>query len=199
MFNPIIPFFECVPSWWEREDHRFENANQIINGYLDFFEPDYLVEAERGLANGFDFDPNRVLQLPGILEREGKRGWDGYGLSVVNLYKDLYAKEFQFEKRQNYKVVHVIPTDTAFDNFVACNFGSFPIREEFLYFESNYKDVFKPCHIRLDAAALSEMYESNFISPIEISCKELGKDYHERRLGVLFILDAKESKDLVDF
>ena len=50
IFNPIIPFFESVPSWGEREDFRFETPKQIIDGYLDFFEPDFLVEAEEGLA-----------------------------------------------------------------------------------------------------------------------------------------------------
>ena len=26
-FNPIIPFFKYVPSWWERHGFRFENAS----------------------------------------------------------------------------------------------------------------------------------------------------------------------------
>ncbi len=68
MFNPIIPFLECVPSWWERHGFRFENAKQIINGYLDFFEPDFLVEAEEGLANGLGYDSERVLRLGDFLD-----------------------------------------------------------------------------------------------------------------------------------
>ena len=63
MFNPIIPYFESVPSWMGEEGFRFESAKHMINDYLDFFEPDFLVEAEEGLADGFGFDPKRVLQF----------------------------------------------------------------------------------------------------------------------------------------
>lgn len=51
-YNPIIPFFKRIPQWWERKGYRFESASQIVNGYLDFFEPDFLVESEKGLSNG---------------------------------------------------------------------------------------------------------------------------------------------------
>lgn len=48
-YNPVVPYFKQVPKWWDRNGHNFETAVQIINGYLDFFEPDFLVEAEPGL------------------------------------------------------------------------------------------------------------------------------------------------------
>ena len=199
VFNPIIPFFKRVPPWWERHGYCFENTKQIINGYLDFFEPDVLVEAEEGLADGFGFDPRRVLQLANILERPGAGGWDRYGLSVHDLYGDLYTKEFQFEQRHKYNVVHVKTTDTAFANFVAANFGSFPIKEEFEYFERSYKGVFRPADITLDGTALSQLYKSGYVSALRIGCAKIRIDYNEHLSPALFILDVQESKDLVDF
>ena len=68
MFNPIIPVFESVPTWLESEGFHFENPRQMINDYLDFFEPDFLVEAEEGLAEGFGFDPERVRKLADMIE-----------------------------------------------------------------------------------------------------------------------------------
>ena len=199
MFNPIIPFFECLPAWLEKEGCYFENAKQIVNGYLDFFEPDFLVEAEQGLADGIDFDPNRVLQLQNILEREEKRGWAGYGLSVIDLYRELYAKEFQFEQRHQHSVVHVSPTQTASADFVACIFGGFPIQEQLKYFEITYEDVFSPEHITLDADELSRLYKSEYVSALRIGHENLRIDYHERLSPTLFILDARVSEDLVEF
>ena len=198
-FNPIIPFFKCVPSWWEREGYRFENAKQIINGYLDFFEPDFLVEAEEGLADGFGFDPERVLQLTNILERPGEGDWGRYGLSVHNLYSELYKEEFRFESRHKRNIVHVEAKESVFANFVASNFGSFPIQGQLGYFERAYKDVFKPEHITLDAAALSKLYQSGYSSALKIGCAKLRIDYYDLGELVLFILDAKKSRDLVDF
>ena len=199
MFNPIIPFFEDVPSWWERGGYRFENAKQIINGYLDFFEPDFLVEAEKGLADGFGFEPSRVLQLADILEDSVEGGWDKYGLSVHDLYAELYKEVFRFESRLKHNIVHVETIDSIFDSFVACHFGSFPVQEHFGYFENSYKAVFDPEHTTLDASTFLNLYESGWSSALKIGCDKLRIYHHDRLKPSLFILDAEESKDLIDF
>ena len=198
-FNPIIPFFEFVPSWGEREDFQFENPKQIIDGYLDFFEPDFLVEAEEGLAREFGFAPRRVLQLTDILERQAEGHWNKHGLSVHDLYSELYQEEFRFELRHQRNMVHVDRKEEAFAGFVAANFGSFPTQEGLGYFEHNYKNIFNPEHKLLDAAVLSELYQSRYISALEIGRAKLRINYNEYLTPTLFILDPQESKDLIDF
>ena len=203
MFNPIIPVFESVPSWLEEEGFHFENPKQMISDYLDFFEPDFLVEAEEGLAEGFGFDSERVRKLADMIEEPGGNYAHRYGLSVYGIYQDLYAKAFQFEQRHKDPVVHVQPADTAFANFAAANFGSFPIHEQFRYFEHNYKSIFNPKQIVLNAAALAQLYQSGYLSALRIGCEKLQilyKAFHDAPLlSTLFILDAHEPKDLVDF
>ena len=199
MFNPIIPFFESVPSWLESEGFHFENPKQMINDYLDFFEPDFLVEAEEGLAKEFDFDPERVRPLADMIEEPGGNYAHRYGLSVYGIYQDLYAKAFQFEQRHKNPVVHVQPADTAFTNFAAANFGNFPTQERLRYFERYYKSIFNPKYITLDAAALSGLYQSGYSSALEIGCAKLQVGYNAPFLPTLFILDTHEPKDIVDF
>ncbi len=199
MFNPIIPFFESVPTWWERGGYRFEDEKQIINGYLDFFEPDFLVEAEEGISNGFGYDPKRVLQFTDVLAQPNEKGSDKYGLSVHELYTELYEKEFRFELRHKYNFIDVEAADPIFQNFVAANFGSFPIQEQFRYFERNYKNVFNSERIILDANKLLELYRSGYAFALGIGNGKLSIDYHSRRDSLLFILDVEQSKDFVDF
>ena len=199
MFNPIIPMFESVPSWLESEGFHFETPRQIISDYLDFFEPDFLIEAEEGLAEGFCFDPERVRPLSNMIEEPGGNYAHRYGLSVYGIYQDLYTKAFQFEQRHKDPVVHVLPTDMALVNFIAANFGSFPTQERLRYFERYYEGIFNPKQIVLDAAALSGLYQSGFSSALDISCAKLQVDYNAPLLSTLFILDAYESKDIVDF
>jgi len=198
-FNPIIPFFKRIPFWWEREGYKFENAKQIINGYLDFFEPDFIVEAEKGLADGLGFDSERVLQLTDLLEREGERDWDKIGLSVLDLYRDLYTKEFQFVRRHKHNIILVNAKEGSFENFVACNFGDFPTQKQLKYFERNYKNVFDPVSITLYSAALSKIYKAGYTSALRISHAKLKIYYHEHQGPTLFILNAHEPKDLIDF
>ena len=199
MFNPIIPIFESVPSWLKDEGFHFENPKQMINDYLDFFEPDFLVEAEEGLAEGFGFDPKRVRKLADMIEEPGGNYAHRYGLSVHGLYTDLFAKEFQFVQHYNYNVIHVQPTDRSFANFAAANFGSFPTQERLRYFERNYKSIFKPNRILLEGVRLSDLYQSGYSSALGIGCAKLQVGYNAPLLSTLFILDARESKDIVDF
>ena len=39
MYNPIIPFFKRVPTWWDRKPKSFYSARKILDYNLDFFEP----------------------------------------------------------------------------------------------------------------------------------------------------------------
>ena len=194
-YNPIIPFFKRRPTWWERGGVRFENAKQIINGYLDFFEPDFLVEAEEGLSDGFGFTADRVLMLTDLFAKDGERDTEKYGLDVGELYEDLYRKVFQFERRHTHGIVHVKAKSANFNNFVACIFGSFPSQSRL----EDFKTVFAPKEVLLDAESLLQLYQSGFKSALEIGCLRLKNDYSKWQEPSLFILDAQESKDLIDY
>jgi len=198
-FNPIVPYFSRVPIWWDRKGIRFDNAKQIINGYLDFFEPDFLVEAEKGLSKEITFDPERVLQLNQILAREGERHPENYGQSVFDLYRKLYREEFQFVRRHPHRIKLVLPKDKVFANFSACVFGAFPTQKPLGYFAKGFRDAFDPEQVKLDGNALSSLYKSDYSSALKVGCAELDIGYHSREDPVLFVLDAKKPKDLIDF
>ena len=124
--TPLFPFFESVPAWLEEQEFHVEDSKQIINGYLELFQPDILVEAEEGLANEFGFNEERVIQLTDILELTNQMYGVRYGLGVDALYSELYQEVFQFELRHKRDIVHVETEDSAFAGFVAAVFGSFP-------------------------------------------------------------------------
>lgn len=199
MFNPIIPVFESVPSWLEEEGFCFDNPKQMINDYLDFFEPDFLVEAEEGLAEGFGFDPERVRPVENMIEVPGGNYVHRYGLSVHGLYTDLYTKERQFEQRHKNSFVDVQATNMTLANFVAGLFGSFPTQQRFSYFERNYKVIFNPRSVSVDAAGLAKLYQSGYNSPLGLTRNALQVGYNAPSLSTLFILNVHESKDIVDY
>lgn len=198
-YNPIIPFFKRVPTWWERKGYQFDNATQIINGYLDYFEPDFVVEAEKGIASGFGIDPERILQLADILPRGGQFEEKGHGQTVLDLYRELYRKEFQFVRRHKHKIVDVKAADRAFDDFVACIFGTFPKQQNLKYYGTAFKDAFDPEQVALDGASLSKLYKSVFYSALKMGHNSVEVDYNDHSEPTLFIMDAKEPKDWLDF
>ncbi|WP_020674699.1 hypothetical protein [Geopsychrobacter electrodiphilus] len=198
-FNPIIPFFKQLPKWWDRHNNHFENATQIINGYLDFFEPDFLVEAEKGLANSLGFERGRVLQIEDILTLDGDRDRQGFGQSVFDLYRDLYRKEFQFAHRHEHNIVDITPESRKLKEFCACMFGAFPEEQDLKYLHKGFTDVFTPKVQTLGSRALAELYKSSFTSALRIGRSEIEVHYHDHRDPALFILDTHEPRDLIDF
>src|SRR3989338_1866187 len=198
-YNPIIPFFKQLPKWWDKKGHRFESAKQILNGYLDFFEPDFVVEAEKGIAGGLGFDPARILKFSDILVRDGDRDNEGFGLSAKDLYGDLYKKEFQFARRHKHNIIFVKPEDSLFSTFVGCIFGAFPTQRKLRYFEQNYKYVFEPQEIGLTDKSLSELYKTGYTSTLKIGQAVLDVNYNDHSDPALFVLNAHESRDLIDF
>lgn len=198
-FNPIIPFFRQVPSWWDRNGRRFDTAKQIINGYLDLYEPDFLVEAEKGLADGLGFNSDRVLQLSNVLQHAGNRSWKGKGLSTFDLYKELYLKEFQFERRHKHNITNVTAETPAFKAFCACVFGGFPRQKNLAYLGRAFKDAFDPLEVTLNGGTLSKLYETGLTSALDIGHAKIDVDYHDHSDATFFVLNALEPKDLIDF
>ncbi|MCW0221111.1 MAG: hypothetical protein OJI67_22470, partial [Prosthecobacter sp.] len=154
IFNPIIPVFTHVPRWWDRHGHRLESAKQILNGYLDQFEPDFLVEAEAGLAQSLGFAKSRVIPLSAVLRREGDRNREGTGLPVFELYKDLYEKQFQFQLRHKHRIVDASAQSEEYRAFCACLFGAFPKSKGLGYMGRAFRDAFAPSSVQVDGPGL---------------------------------------------
>jgi hypothetical protein len=198
-FNPIIPIFKQIPIWWDRNNHRFESARQIINGYLDFFEPDFLIEAEPGLAEGLGFNADRIFSIAEILAREGDRGREGHGLRVLDLYENLYQKEFRFASREPHDIVDVVAEKSTFSSFGACLFGAFPQSKGLQYFEKAYQEVFSPRTVSLNGSVLAELFKSGFTTALRIGHSHIDVEFYNREDPALFILDATQPRDLIDY
>ncbi|MGD0499462.1 MAG: hypothetical protein ABSC23_13610 [Bryobacteraceae bacterium] len=198
-YNPIVPFLDEVPKWWDRHGYEFDTAAQIVNGYLDFFEPDFIVEVEPGLSAEIEFDKERILPLSGILTREGDRHRNGCGLDVFSLYKDLYQKEFQFVRRHPHGIIDVAAEDPSFASLAACLFGAFPEEADLAYLRRGYADAFEPEEIKLNGGALERILRGEFTSALQLGRSNLAVDYHDREDPALFVLDATAPPDLIDF
>ena len=198
-FNPIIPITRKVRELSIEE-------KQTINRYLDFFEPDFIVEAEEELLKGINFDSYRILQTDNLLEKEGTEvkyydNFGKFGQSVKGLYTELYEEEFKFQPEIKYKYhnpVYITTNNNNLKNFVACNFGSFPQNKKLQYFEKNYRRKFYPSTKNLSTQTLNDLYNSRYLSPLEITTKKLKVDYTQNQKTVLFVLDFENTEDLID-
>ncbi len=198
-YNPIIPYFRQLPRWWDKRGHKFESPKQILNGYLYFFEPDFIVEAEKGLARGLGYPKDRVLRFSDVLKHGGGHGRDGYGLSNNDLYSHLYKTEFQFSKREKDNFVYVTSDEKKITPFISCVFGDFPKEKRLKHYKDNYKYVFRPVEIPLTGKSLADLYDKRHVTPLKIGRETLDVNYNDERDPSLFILDGHEPRDLIDF
>ena len=198
-YNPIVPYFKRVPKWWGR-DHRRYNTTKILNDYLDFFEPDFIVETEEGMAKDLVFDEQRILQLDDMLNLDEYGSDDKYGLTVHDLYVHLYRKIYRFERRHKPNIVNVESEDKQSKLFSSCMFGSFAKLPVLSYFEENYKDIFDPKEVKLNATSLVELYSGDVSSPLEVGHANIDVQYYQSSPDTrLFIFDLEAPRDLIDY
>ena len=197
-FNPIIPHLRSVPRWWDRHGHTFESARQIVNGYLDFFEPDFLVEPVPGLSARLELDSNRVLPLSEMLRREDEPHTQGQGQSVLALYRDHYRKMFQFALRHEHDIVDVSAEDTSFAAAVACLAGSFPSQNDLAYFGRAFADTFEPRSVALNGEMLARLYQNGSQSALRLGHSGIDVSVNGWHNPAIFVFDALDPRDLID-
>ncbi|AMT98063.1 MULTISPECIES: hypothetical protein [Psychrobacter] len=198
-YNPIVPYFKRVPKWWG-SDHKTYNATKILNDYLDFFEPDFIVETEESMTKDFVFDKERVLQVDDLLSVDEHGLDDKYGLTVYDLYVDLYEKKYQFERRHKVNIVNVISENKKNQLFTSCIFGSFSKSPELCFFEEGFIDVFDPKKVELNDISLIELYQGSNLSPLDATHADIDIQYHQSSPDArLFIFDLEAPRDLIDY
>ena len=199
VFNPIVPMIHRIPAWWSRDRFSIRSARQVVDGYLDFFEPDYLVEAEAGLGNGLGFAKDRVIQLGDVLSREGQRHPSGVGQDVFDLYRSLYRTEFQFARRDQHNIVDARPERVQDEALCACVFGGFPTDADRTYFAQAFQDAFDPVHETIRGDRWADLFKSGFTSALRIGREEIRPSYHDSNDPALFVMDGRDPRDLLDF
>jgi hypothetical protein len=182
----------------KRRAKRFRtHAREFVRGYVDTFEPDYLVEMTAGLAKEIAFEQSLILKPGDIIPQEGAYRSDlRVGLSVLSLYQNLHDREFRFVQKQPPRVVAVRAKKASMSLFTAACFGSFPSSGGLSRFTEAYNAAFSPEQVEIDG--------SNFlgakIGPLRIGAQGLRVTPRGwQRDFTIFLLDASRPEDLIDY
>ena len=201
-YNPIIPVFAKRPSWWDRHGMRGETADQIVNGYLDYFEPDVLVETIPGQAASLGYAEDRVVAIDRLVPPENRRDMAysrSVGLSVFSQYHHLFEKEFQFSKRVPEKVVRIASATPRLAPLAACIFGGFPKDGAFYQLERAFDEVFAPEVLTLASDTVADIVTNNCQNPLHVTHDGLEVRYGYRTDPAIFVFDGTQPGDLIDY
>jgi hypothetical protein len=127
---------------------------------------------------------------------EGKRHDDfAFGLSVLDIYKELYAKEFKFASRKPRKVAIFENSNPYFEAV----FGNFPQSKTLDYTKKAYKDVCEPKALPADAQSSLKLFKEHHLTPLTASNYELEINFENRDNPLIFVFDPNKIVDLIDF
>lgn len=124
VYNPIIPVFKHVPNIWEDRHLKHSNSQDILNGYLDAFDPDFIVSLSKGVSKTIighrkSFSPSEILS------NVEKSGVPGCGIGLFEILRFFINKELKFVREESLDI-NLFKFSTRHDLFLASVFGCLP-------------------------------------------------------------------------
>jgi len=104
-YNPIIPVFQRLPASWKKNHEGYGfNAKKIQTGYVEAFDPDFLVPL--GKCKGLDFSylKREIVNENDIDSKAKEEGTIGYGVGIFEVLQDFYDKEIKFVRKYPLKL-----------------------------------------------------------------------------------------------
>ncbi len=204
-YNPIIPFFEDAHTRWIAPYHGAQGLD-VARGYVDFFEPDVLVEASAGMAeqlgwhNGEnEFHLPRVVSLQQFYEVDDRgRVEFAAGIDVTNVMQHLYDREYKYQRR--HKILFAAVESDSDCAFFDLFFGTYPDDTALKYIADAYREIFEPEILPYNATTWHRIINENIAGPSWISRHNLEEDLGRGGSDfTVFIFDPANANDAIDY
>ena len=135
MYNPIIPTYKQISSKWK--EHPFENptAKSVVSGYLDNFDPDYVVFRWVSvlIMTLMLVIGKKIDDVSKILASVEEDRVPNYGVGLFEVLEYFFEEELKFQRR--YPLDVCIPRfGTRFCFFLASVFGKLPENIDRIFF-----------------------------------------------------------------
>jgi hypothetical protein len=200
VYFPIIPLYKRMPKTWTGPAKAPE-ANKVILGYLEAFDPDTLVQFSKSV-------PGFVANL-GLEVIKPTDVWDGlgkernlsprFGIGVFELLRDIFEEYFRYKPKYSVKVVlPKIPGQ--FSLFWASLFGEIP-STVLDAVEKLYREPLEIEKVDFASAKLTEVLARNVFFPLRIVQRGVNTSNRAGfgRDAAAYFMDATNLEDIVDF
>lgn len=204
-YNPIIPFFEKGGERWLLPHHRQEGID-VARGYIDFFEPDVLVESTPGMAESMGWNAGesylrmpRIVPIEDFFEADHRNDVEfATGVDMMEVMAELYDSEFRFERRhkQPFARVEEVAGDAYFDVVI----GRYPSDARLEYLGRNYEEIFSPETLPPDASTALRQLEKGLYGPLWLTRHGLQESLGRgNRDDTLYVFDPTNAGDVADY
>ncbi len=195
-YNIILPAYKRTPKRWVRGAQRQPPWREVLAGYIRTFEPDAVVSLAAGASDRLNLEEGRVIDMSDALGTGGDFG-TSFGMSTMHVYRHLYERKYQFERRNAAPVMLPRVTDKAMHMFVNICFGAFRARDAYRY-RLNYREALGAEEKLVSGDTLPALMMKH-LTPLKVGSQGVrAYPLWDNRVR-LFLMDATSSLDLIDF
>lgn len=200
VFNFIIPLFSRTPSRYRDGPLPGPTAKQLVEGLMDAFEPDFLVETQQGLASHLSFPEKRIIGIDDLFVRD-EQGRGGYGLTLIDVCAALYQDTFRFVQRHPPQVIIPQPVKRSHDLLIAATFGAFPTDGPLVPFRKHFDGALGAKEEKVTAKSFYGTFEPNTVFPLRVGAHALRRKPHRGWSPdpMLFYIDESSPIDIIEF
>ena len=195
-YNPIIPTYKHIPSKWKNFPSHNLTAKSVVSGYLDNFDPDYVVPMGECVDYNLDIGyREKINDVSEILERVEKDEVPSYGIGLFEVLNYFFKQELKFQRK--YPLDICAPRfGNNFHHFFASVFGKFSENIDKVFWEH----FAEPLGAKKKNCSVSNYAE--LIDPQKMFLRHINNHYL-KTIGdskqCIFFLDATKSLDVIDY
>lgn len=201
MFCPIIPMYKRLPRSWDKEALKPPPGRQFVEGWIDAFDPDFLVQFGKEVPDYITESQLKIVdsQKFWLRTRNQNGTLPAYGVSIFDLYREIFNESFKFKPRYPLKVTQpTIPKQLGL--FWASVFGEYPVHisDAVTTHLSSHLDIERPS---ASAETFFEMNASDVVYPRRLTSwgLEAHGDLRFGRHACIFFMDASSIEDVIDY
>lgn len=199
MFNPIIPVFRRLPAVWRERFHSHLTSQTLVTGYLDAFDPDFVVTVGKVTPPKTGVGFREVIPSSEILSEVEADGTPKYGVGLIEVLNHFAGKELTFVRHHPLSL-RLPEWDGDYALFFAATFGALPDQLAD-WFRKHYAKLpgieWKPCSL--------ETF-TEFLDAENFFLRRLGHLHIRRHLrnsfplcDYIFFMDASRVVDIIDY
>lgn len=195
-YNPIIPAYRRTPAKWEAHRvRRLPQPEDIISGYINGFDPDFVVPVGRCANQNYDIGNRDFVQEAELLEDFSKTAMPRHGIGLFELLRDFLDKELKYKRNDDLHIA-IPEMPRTYRTFLASVFGVLPedVRRTF---EEEFSHVQGIIRIKPTLTNFVELWQPNRMFPRRLSMWSL--EEKPLRDAVLFVCDAASPLDIIDY
>jgi hypothetical protein len=199
-FSPIIPVYGKLPKFWGRDLGQGPSANSVVEGYLDAFDPDFVVTVGSLESQDLKFAHRHVIKCSEIVTGIEDDNTPAFGVGMVEVLQGFGDREFKF-LRQHPVSISLPEIGAGPDRlFLKSVFGVLPTR-----LESEFKEAWKSLPgVQFKKCTLGNY--SEFLSSNNLFLRRIGSidieptsTWSFRRQDCIFFMNADSLLDIIDY